>query len=62
VDGKTDEHMGGGQIKKFVGRWMHSFIHIEHLYSVPTIKLLRGTPDSSAAKKNSLQVRKVRER
>src|SRR5205809_878698 len=39
-----------------------SFIHIEHLYSVPSRKLLRGAPDSSTAKKNSFKVRKLRRR
>jgi len=41
------------------------FIHssyIEHLYSAPS-SLLRSAPNSSAAKKNSLQTRKeVKER
>ena len=30
----------------------HSFIHIEHLYSASSRKLLRGAPDSSTAKKS----------
>src|SRR6218665_24331 len=30
----------------------HLFIHIKHLYSASSRELLRGTPDSSMAKKN----------
>ena len=41
---------------------IHSFIHIEHLYSAPSRKLLRGAPNSSTAKKNSLKVRKEHRR
>ena len=37
--------------------FIHSFI-VEHLYSTPSRKLLRGAPNSSTAKKNSLKVRK----
>ena len=33
----------------------HLFIHIKHLYSVSSIKLFRGAPDSSTAKKSSLK-------
>jgi len=36
----------------------HSFIHIEHLYSASSRKLLRGAPDSSTTKKSSLKVRR----
>src|SRR6218665_3850552 len=39
---------------------IHSFIHTEHLYSASSRELLRGTPDSSAAKKSSLKLRKKR--
>ena len=35
----------------------HSLIHIEYLYSALSKKLLRGSPKSSAAKKNNLQAR-----
>src|SRR5688572_12945457 len=42
--------------------FIHSFIHIEHLYSAPSRKLLRGAPDSSTAKKNSFKVSKERGR
>src|SRR6218665_282653 len=37
---------------------IHSFIHIEHLYSASSRELFRGAPDSSTAKKSSLKVRK----
>ena len=37
---------------------IHSFIRIEHLYSASSRELLRGVPDSSTAKKNSLKLRK----
>src|SRR5688572_32762511 len=43
-------------------RGIHSFIHIEHLYSTPSRKLLRCAPDSSTAKKNGFKVRKERGR
>src|SRR5688572_5134120 len=42
----------------FCQRTNSSFIHIEHLYSAPSRKLLRGAPDSSTPKKNSLKGRK----
>ena len=38
--------------------FIHSFIHIEHLYSASSRELLRGAPDYSTAKKSSLKVRK----
>jgi len=38
----------------------HSFIHTEHLYSASSRELLKGAPDSSAAKMNSLKFRKKR--
>ena len=44
---------------------LHSFIHsyLSNIYIAPLQeKLLRGAPNSSAAKKNSLQTRKERER
>src|SRR5688572_2623877 len=41
---------------------VHSFIHIEHLYSAPSRKLFRGAPDSSTDKKNSFKVSKERGR
>jgi len=44
---------------------IHSFIHsfISNIYIAPLQqKLLRGSPNSSAGKKNSLQARKERER
>src|SRR6218665_3221585 len=34
--------------------FIHSFIHTEHLYSASSRELLRGAPDSSAAKKSRL--------
>jgi len=34
------------------------FIHIEHLYSVSSRKLLRSAPNSSMTKMSSLKVRK----
>jgi len=36
----------------------HSFIHTEHLHSASSRELLRGAPDSSTAKKSSLNLRK----
>ena len=39
-------------------KFIHSFIHIEHLYSASSRELLRDAPDSSTAKKSSLKVRK----
>src|ERR1043165_6544156 len=42
--------------------FIHSFIHIKHLYSAPSRKLLRGAPDSSTAKKSSFKVRKEHRR
>src|SRR6218665_3558246 len=36
----------------------HSFIHIEHLYSACSRKLLRGAPNSITAKTKSLKVGK----
>src|SRR6218665_3154939 len=32
---------------------MHSFIHIEHLYSASSRKLLRSAPNASTVKRNS---------
>src|SRR6218665_2025223 len=36
--------------------YVHSFIHIEHLYSASSRELFRGAPDSSTAEKSSLKV------
>ena len=38
--------------------FIHSFIHIEHLYSAPSRKLLRSAPNTSMVKQSSLKVRK----
>ena len=46
------------RIKKNI--FIHSFIHIEHLYSASSRELLRSAPDSSTAKKSSLKLRKKR--
>jgi len=61
VGGKGEQNMvterirdGNGNYSEFI----HSFIHIEHLYSASSRELLRGTPGSSTAKKSSLKVRK----
>src|SRR6218665_587958 len=40
----------------------NSFIHIEHLYSASSRKLLRSTPNTSTVKQSSLKVRKKRRR
>ena len=40
----------------------HSFIHIEHLYSASSRKLLRSAPNTSTVKQSSLKVRKKRRR
>src|SRR6218665_3277877 len=37
---------------------IHSFIHIEHLYSASSRKLLRSAPNTSTVKQSSLKVRK----
>jgi len=42
----------------YIESWVHSFTHIEHLYSASSRELLRGATDSSTAKKSSLKVRK----
>ena len=34
--------------------FIHSFIHIEHLYSASSRELLRGAPDSSTVKESSI--------
>ena len=34
--------------------YIHSFIHIDHLYSASSRKLLRGAPDTSTIKQSSL--------
>src|SRR6218665_1373350 len=41
---------------------IHSFIHIEHLYSASSRKLLRSAPNTSTVKQSSLKVRKKRRR
>ena len=38
--------------------FIHSFIHIEHLYSASSRKLLRSAPKTSTVKQSSLKVRK----
>ena len=38
--------------------FIHSFIHIEHLYSASSRKLLRNSPNTSTAKQSSFKVRK----
>jgi len=38
----------------------NSFIHIEHLYSASSRKLLRSAPNTSTVKQSSLKVRKKR--
>src|SRR6218665_2759708 len=38
--------------------FIHSFIHIEHLYSASSRKLLRSAPNTSTVKQSSLKVRK----
>src|SRR6218665_1672472 len=37
----------------------HSFIHIEHLYSASSRKLLRSAPNTSTVKQSCLKVRKT---
>ena len=37
---------------------IHSFIHIEHLDSASSRKLLRSAPNTSTVKQSSLKVRK----
>ena len=37
---------------------IHSFIHIEHLYSAPSRRLLKCAPKTSTVKQSSLKVRK----
>jgi len=39
---------------------MNSFIHIEHLYSASSRKLLGSAPNTSTVKQSSLKVRKKR--
>ena len=39
-------------------KYFHSFIHIEHLYSASSRKLLRSAPNASTVKQSSLKVRK----
>jgi len=51
------------EIEKLMGHsgvavFIHSFIHIEHLYSASSIKLLRSAPNTSTVKQSSLKVRK----
>ena len=43
----------------YVLAFIHSFIHIEHLYSASSRKLLRSAPNTSTVK---LKVRKKRRR
>src|SRR6218665_2238559 len=38
--------------------FIHSFIHIEYLYSASSKKLLRSAPNTSTVKQSSLKVRK----
>jgi len=38
--------------------FIHSFIHIEHLHSASSRKLLRSAPNTNTVKQSSLKVRK----